>query len=876
MGLFSGKKKTFVSSSVWNLAGDINERPDYLKSVVAGNAIMGSGYSLGEVIPSSYLKGPGMQLRRYGNWARGSSNYASDVGFVSGGVVGGNSLSSEVLNSQLPKQDGERANAINIEIGFADPDWWADEYMVVNHPNLLFTDWFGELQPGNANIRISFEDGSAVTFPITGFNPNSRYIACIYQTVSNGIFGPVVVGSGVTVPSESGFPSNTGYTKVSDIVTLVGLPLTKTTRTQVTYSDGRPGSDSTVTDPRTDTVTNKDTVYHKYSVTPLLLTRLDIYNQSVRWIAEDTPPSVTTQTEAIGGGVIKTTVTTINDQSPGGIYKYRMDYQTAPTNDVSGYKYFRYQEGTGNPSLDAMFLAPEGVGNFLPYIPIRINNSFLRDTHPGIYAKTTKAIKKSMGGASLDDILESIETNGQIGDLDFVYAVFGASLNSPEKAAMKYIYEFFKLATEMNPDAYIKFLNWEIRWEAATQSAIAYNNWKGGNQSGPAPDIIPYPPIPRVSIDTTSTAEWMNFKMSVGFSGARPISGVGLRPGKKMGDAWIETNPSRQYTQLYVSTDGQAGPTTGITMESHTVYVQTADNRWVGIELLGMDHRNYVYDGKWVVIKASEALADPEESGFILPIHEETFKKMRLVDSTQMSTACCYLVFNCYKVVKQKWYQTGIFKVLLVVGTIALTVFFPPAAGATGVLGSSVTVGTSLGFTGTAALVAGVTANAIAAIVIMKALTGAFGDKLGPLLGSAVTILLTGYGGVSGFSMDSVSVVNELSKATNLIAISNGLVGSVSGYMQEKTQDILNETQQLMDRYKDDMMEVASKYDQVFGTGTRGAIDPMMLTDSTYAGYRDPPDVFMERTLMCGSDVARLSNELVTRFTDISIKLDLP
>lgn len=876
MGLFSGKKKTFVSSSVWNLAGDIKDRPDYLKSVVVGNVIMDNGYSLGEVIPSSYLNGPGMGLRRYGNWARGSSNYANDVGFVGGGVVGGNSVNNEELANELPRQNNERANPLIVEIGFADSDWWADEYMVTNHPDLLFTDWYGELLSDNTSIRITFQSGSTVTFPIAGFDPTARYIAVVYQTISPGAFGSIVIGSEVTVPTFNDLPSTGGYTKAFDVDTTVSLSLTKTTRVQVTYSDGRPGSDTTTPTPRNVSVVNKDVVYNKYTITPLLLTKLNIYNQYVRWTAKEMSPVTTTTTESIGGGVTKTTVTTITDQEPGGIYKYRMDYQTAPGNNVSGYKYFRYKEGSGNPVLDAMFVAPVGVGEFLPFIPIRINNVFLRDSDPVTYSKTVRATKKALGGAKLDEILSSIETNDQIGDLDFVYAVFGASLNSPERAAIRYIYDFFKLASDTNPDAYVKFLQWEIQWEEARQSAIAFNQWESGSQTTTAPLVLPYPPLPRVSVDVSSTSGYMNFNMSVSFNGARPIDGIGLLPGRKVGDAWIEASPSREYDQVATNNSSVSGQITTNTVEAHTIYVQVSANRWVGIELYGIEHRNYVYDGKWVVIKASEALNDPEESGFIIPIHEETFKKMRLIDSTQMSTSCCYLMFNCYKEVKQKWYQTSLFKVLLVVASIVVTVVFPPAGGATGVLGSSVSVGTSLGFTGTAALVAGVTANAIAAIVITKALSTAFGDKIGSILGAAVTVLLSGYGGVSNFDFNSASLVTELTKATNLIAISNGLVGSVSAYMQEKTQDILDETNQLMARYKTDMMEVASRYDEMFGAGARGVIDPLMLTDSTVSGYVDPPDAFMERTLMCGSDVARLSNELVTRFADVSIKLDLP
>ena len=79
MGLFSSKKKTYVSSSVWNMAGDIKDRTNYLKSTVVGSVLLGSG-SLGEDIPRAYLNGPGMVLKKYAKWAKGPSGYDDQVG----------------------------------------------------------------------------------------------------------------------------------------------------------------------------------------------------------------------------------------------------------------------------------------------------------------------------------------------------------------------------------------------------------------------------------------------------------------------------------------------------------------------------------------------------------------------------------------------------------------------------------------------------------------------------------------------------------------------------------------------------------------------------------------------------------------------------
>lgn len=821
MGLFSGKKKTYVSSSVWNMAGDIKDRTNYLKAVVAGNVLLDSPRSLGEDTPRSYINGPGMGLRRYANWARGPSNYNNDVGFVGGGISFGSSVDPTVLALVIPKATNEFVVLNEYDIGLADPDWWAQSYMVGNHQELLFTNWFSQLDETTGNIVITFADTTTVSFAPVGFDSNSRYITALYHVVAGGTTGPIVEGSKVTVASESDFPPvPAGYT-LYDVV---------------------------------ETLTTKTTTYHKYSV-------ID-YGSSIRqlYVQETTDLLVLAK------------------------YEYRFDTQTVANDYISAYRYYTYKQGSGIPVLDSMFSTPDPAGQYLPYIPIRINNTFIRDSDSVLYSKTERAFFKAMSGARLDKLVDKVSENEQLGDLDFVYAVYGVSLNSPENTAREYMYRFFGNMLSDSSGSEARFLEWETKWAEADASMSAYVAWAQNNSTGsgvPPPVVIPYPELPVVSVDVKSTTDWMNFHMAIQTNGIKSGSGTGLFAGRKKGDFWIETKPTKVYRKQYVTASSggayQGSEVYNVEVEHLVIYSQISDTNWESIEVYGLVHNNYVYDGKWVVITGREALNDSEESGFLIPIHEQTFRQMRLVDSTQLATACCYLVFNCYKTVKQKWYQTSFFKVLLIVGIVVVSIVFAPAgAGASGVLGSSVAVGTTIGFTGTAALVAGTVANAIAAMVITKALTVAFGDTLGPLLGAAVTIGLTVSGGIGGGgTFDAGSVVTELSKVDNIMALTDGLVKSVSGYMADKTKALMEETQRMMDKYKDEMMDVAKQYDEMFG-GSRGIVDPLMYTDAGYSGFAESSGVFIERTLMCGSDIAEMTQDLINNFTRVTLNLDLP
>ena len=83
MGLFSSTK-IYVSSTVYNLAGDEINRPDYLKSLVLGNLLTKTDMDIADTIQSGYIKGPGIKLRNFFRWAQDNYDY---IGMPLGGCL---------------------------------------------------------------------------------------------------------------------------------------------------------------------------------------------------------------------------------------------------------------------------------------------------------------------------------------------------------------------------------------------------------------------------------------------------------------------------------------------------------------------------------------------------------------------------------------------------------------------------------------------------------------------------------------------------------------------------------------------------------------------------------------------------------------------
>ena len=90
------------------------------------------------------------------------------------------------------------------------------------------------------------------------------------------------------------------------------------------------------------------------------------------------------------------------------------------------------------------------------------------------------------------------------------------------------------------------------------------------------------------------------------------------------------------------------------------------------VRVYGLSSTEYVKGGKTTT-------ASGDSENLLLPLdlavdHEFNNRKKEL-----LYTKAMYIVLNTLKVVKQKWYQTGIFKAIMFVVAVVIGYFFPPA-----------------------------------------------------------------------------------------------------------------------------------------------------------------------------------------------------
>ena len=447
MSLFGNKKRTYVSSTVYNLAGDVDKRPNFIKTTVM-QAVVLEKDSIAKAVTDAYLTGPAIKLQNLTNWAN-NKGYTDELGLASGTINSGDSIDFITLVPELPSTPGSTVDVHSAEIDPGDFSAWADQYVSLNHPELLATEYVSDINKAGNLITITYADTTTESFTPVNFDQRSRYLYVNYTESTGEVPGSIVTGTTINIGSGDPFPSTVGYNLVSSSSYTHNYDIATLKFATITYSDGRPSEYTSTITYTPGTYTTSSEVWEKTDYMGSLVGTDSTY--SIKYImhhdvgtsVEQSDNTVVT-TEIIPTNVTKTTSTRTVITTVEPAKSHRTDTQDIILKSWGPLKVYIYKFESGNAVLDAMFATSSIGSQFLPVIPFRLNNQFISDTSPTVlYPLAKKALKKAIG-AEYDDIETNIKDNANLGDIDYAYAVFGVSLNVKENACKKYIYKFFQ------------------------------------------------------------------------------------------------------------------------------------------------------------------------------------------------------------------------------------------------------------------------------------------------------------------------------------------------------------------------------------------------------------------------------------------------
>jgi hypothetical protein len=908
MGLFSDKKTIVVSSTIYNMAGPEEDRPNFLKSTIFSAVMSPYDKYLGETLVTSYLTGPGMKQRQMFNYAvRNDFPGLPTVSFRQASPV-----SLALVKPYIPVPGSPAGLDIEVQDAFisdGDYECFAEEYVLNNHPELADTDYVAEYNQSDHTIIIQFEGGGTEVFSAGLYDRASRYVVAHYFAKLPVSTQSLVTGAPVSGVLTGSLPSFSGYTLVSTANTgPVNYPLSQTVVETKTYSDGSPTIVTTTYPTPTvvfdgvDTVRTKD-VYNGSSAGEYETTKT-IYYLNISEYRQIFTSSETVVTSSTTMGVTETITTVTTGDFVRPMFDYQIDTEIVVLDEIhGGAKIFIYKLGTGIPALDALDVPVGSVltAEFYPFIPIRLDDRSI--THPdyianGLYEACRKLYKKATAKQKFSELVEQVEDNEDLEEIDFAYVQYGVSLNTKEKMALRYMYQFFKdLIPYQNTDAsYMTSYSAQLTAYAAAQTT--FDAWLVA-QANPLDPLYETakPSLPSLAAPSTTTIQLVtddyrlqDFDVRLSWVSIVESTHSGLgKVGAKKGDVWIEKDGALEWdvtTGVEKSFTFGSEPTVAVqtkkknTIQKHVLYKQTEIGEYTKLKLSGLVHENVIYKGKSVKITGDEALDDEDESGFLIPLHQPTLKAAGLVNSTQLATANTFLVFNSYKTYKKKWYESffGMLLIFIVVVTVAAIVAPGFVGGLSGALGTNSAVGAGLGFTGTGAIVAGALTNVVAGMLISMALTefstALFGEKWGGIVASIVGLAMSFGAGSGSFDFGKIFTPQKLLALTS--ALSDGIAAFVKaeiGDIQEKMAENQVDYERETKRIQQMMNDLGGNNDLYFnatqltdsakgnGSGTGGTTMPEGL------------DEFINRTTLTGSDIVDITISYISDYAQLNLTL---
>ena len=511
-------------------------------------------------------------------------------------------------------------------------------------------------------------------------------------------------------------------------------------------------------------------------------------------------------------------------------------------------KYFLYEIGTGGyPTLDAWRTAGALDSPYFPSIPLRVANRDVttKAYHDSPTYKTSKNLLAKVG-ANIEELSKQVNKNPQVGEIDYGFIVFGVALDIKAQEGKRYLQRYFSHLRSIS---------------AVTK--IGYQNWENVFLANPTVDVVTPAMNTLLIYSEKNRSNNYDIKLTWNYIDTTIKAGQ-IFPGAKPGDCEVDMAGGRITFQMMLD----------IVFDNSKLYVrkQLDADSYEEMEIAGLIYENFIYKGHAVTISAYDMFHDPDETGFILPLNQGVIRDTPLIELTDLSYQAMHIVFNCYKVVKKKWYQTGIFAVILVIIAIILCVIFPPAgvAGLAAVLAGGAALVTMV--TLVIAAVLYVLAMMVLFAILAKLATKAFGPTWGPIIAMVLMIVAQNYAGAANAAAAGASTTPNLISASNILQATTFVANAYGAYANGKMQKIIKEQTGLETEFDKQMDEIARLTELNLDT-TLDMIDIQGYTEASFTQMYELPSTFINRTLLTGSDICEITSGMVSGFAELGLQL---
>lgn len=473
---------------------------------------------------------------------------------------------------------------------------------------------------------------------------------------------------------------------------------------------------------------------------------------------------------------------------------YQANYEYV-SNGVTHKETFIYLYGSGvNTKLDNLFTVGDKFGQYIPRVYARLwgkklNSDEFKDS-PEYKSQTGMCRQIGMNWSNwVDEVHKSV---GSVDKVSQIYMTYSLPANTTDQLTLRYLFQYFS-------DMYGKLPNVkpESSFGDLNRTYLAI-----GSKQGQTFEIKDKYYTQRMSFD------------SIGYV---DVSGS-IGP--------VDTMQYELITNLIRV--GRPGSTSIFRPQSkvtcHVYRKQMTTNTY-------REFRVYALSISEVIPGGKDTVGAGDDAELLIPVDLSVIEGFSMKELEILYSKAMHIVLNTIQVVKTKWYQTGLFKAIMIIIAIVVSYFFPPAGVAM--------------WSWMAAVYAVVQAVVIGLIiqVAVKLLV-----KLGVDVGTAaaiIAVIAMFYGGFTALSRTTgIGGVTSI----QLLQISSQAFSASSQGFALQTQKAVKEFNSLMADLTEEQADLQRKA-QELGMGNHGPL--LMFEPPISIGIRmgESPDDYFERSV---------------------------
>lgn len=277
---------------------------------------------------------------------------------------------------------------------------------------------------------------------------------------------------------------------------------------------------------------------------------------------------------------------------------------------------------------------------------------------------------------------------------------------------------------------------------------------------------------------------------------------------------------------------------------------QISDTQYRQLKVVGLKHINYVYGNKTIDTSLEDSLEEDSDD-FNIMVNVNVLNRFPIIKRGDILNDCFRICLNSVERVKLKWYQTSIFKALIIIIAAVITLYTGGDA-----------ISWAIGLTGATTYVVQL-AVAILLNTLLSVLTTKLIDVIGLKNFALIQIFIIAYSIYTG----DISLLTP----DTLIRLVSGVNLYFTGYLQDEYAQLLNEYEQLKAEQEEDQAEL----DKLIEALPSSFLDPMTFLDTMAlnAVFGETPEQYYNTRIHTGN-IGTLALAEPSKFVEINTQLE--